>query len=82
MENRFKITDCLLFNTIQSENKLGSYYGHFVFMLHAHIPYVVSHGKWPYGTDWLAEAAAETYLPLLNTLSELENEGMTKRNFL
>lgn len=50
-------------------------------MLHAHIPYVVSHGKWPYGTDWLAEAAAETYLPLLNTLSELENEGMTKRNF-
>ncbi len=58
---------------------MGSFYGHFVFMLHAHIPYVVSHGKWPHGTDCLAEAAAETYLPLLNTLNELENEGISPR---
>ncbi len=49
-------------------------YGSFILVLHSHIPYVVSHGKWPHGTDWLSEAAAETYLPFLRILRELEQE--------
>ena len=50
-------------------------YGNFAFVLHSHLPYVLSHGRWPHGTDWLSEAAAETYLPILNILSELIEEG-------
>ena len=49
--------------------------GHFAFVLHSHLPYVLSHGRWPHGTDWLNEAAAETYLPILRILEELITEG-------
>ena len=44
--------------------------------LHAHLPYVVNHGTWPHGLEWLLEAAAETYLPLLRTLRNLERDGI------
>ncbi len=49
----------------------------FCLVLHAHLPYVLSHGRWPHGTDWLNEAAAETYLPLLDAFCELVDEGVT-----
>ena len=49
--------------------------GYIVLVLHAHLPYVLSHGKWPYGSDWLCEAACETYIPLLNTLGALAGKG-------
>ena len=44
--------------------------------LHAHLPYVVHHGTWPHGMEWLHEAAAETYLPLLRVLGRLERDGI------
>ncbi len=50
--------------------------GYFAFVLHSHLPYVLSHGRWPHGTDWLCEAAAETYLPILKVLNELVDEGL------
>ncbi|MEX2671772.1 MAG: 1,4-alpha-glucan branching protein domain-containing protein [Phycisphaeraceae bacterium] len=43
-------------------------YGSFVLVLHGHLPYVLRHGVWPHGEDWLYEAAAETYLPLLEMI--------------
>lgn len=46
-------------------------YGRFAFVLHGHIPYVLSHGRWPHGSDWLCEAAAETYLPLIELVERL-----------
>lgn len=46
------------------------------FTLHAHLPYVVNHGTWPHGIEWLHEAAAETYLPLLRVLRNLERDGI------
>src|SRR5437667_12289953 len=46
--------------------------GYVTFVLHAHLTYVVNHGTWPHRQDWLHEAAAETYLPLLRVLRELE----------
>ena len=46
------------------------------FTLHAHLPYVVNHGTWPHGMEWLHEAAAETYLPLLSVLRNLERDGI------
>jgi 1,4-alpha-glucan branching enzyme len=50
--------------------------GHVTFALHSHLPYVVNHGTWPHGMEWLHEAAAETYLPLLRVMAELEQQGL------
>ena len=50
--------------------------GFLSFTLHAHLPYVVNHGTWPHGIEWLHEAAAETYLPLLRVLGNLERDGI------
>ncbi|MBT8398088.1 MAG: DUF1957 domain-containing protein [Gemmatimonadetes bacterium] len=47
---------------------------HFVLTLHSHLPYVLNHGRWPHGSDWLCEATMDTYLPLLEALLELEEE--------
>ena len=47
----------------------------FVLTLHSHLPYVLHHGRWPHGSDWLCEAALDTYLPLLEKLQELAQEG-------
>jgi 1,4-alpha-glucan branching enzyme len=51
----------------------------FVLVLHSHIPYVLSHGSWPHGVDWLFEAAAESYLPLLDVFRRLGDEGIPPR---
>lgn len=53
--------------------------GTLVFVLHSHLPYVLAHGRWPHGIDWLNEAAAETYIPLLNALNLLVDEGYSPR---
>ena len=50
--------------------------GFLSFTLHAHLPWVVNHGTWPHGIEWLHEAAAETYLPLLRVLGNLERDGI------
>ena len=49
--------------------------GYFSFVLHSHLPYVISHGQWPHGMDWLNEAAAETYLPLVDTFRRAGGNG-------
>lgn len=56
--------------------KNGRPQGYITFTLHAHLPYVVHHGTWPHGLEWLLEAAAETYLPLLRVLKNLERDGL------
>jgi len=50
--------------------------GYLTFTLHSHLPYVLSHGVWPHGADWLNEATAECYIPLLDILYSLEREGI------
>lgn len=44
----------------------------FVLVLHGHLPWVVHHGRWPHGEEWLHEAVAETWLPLLSALGRLD----------
>lgn len=51
--------------------------GNYVLILHTHLPYVLHHGTWPHGSDWLCEAVAECYLPLLNVFYELAGEGIS-----
>jgi 1,4-alpha-glucan branching enzyme len=48
----------------------------FVFTLHSHLPYVLNHGRWPHGSDWITEAAIDTYLPLIESLRALDQEGV------
>jgi 1,4-alpha-glucan branching enzyme len=48
----------------------------FVLALHSHLPYVLNHGRWPHGSDWLCEAAIDTYLPLLEQLRGLADRGI------
>ncbi len=51
----------------------------FALVLHAHLPYVRSHGLWPFGEETLYEAMAETYLPLIRALERLWQEGIEAR---
>lgn len=53
--------------------------GYFTFILHTHLPYVLHHGKWPHGSDWLSEAAAECYIPLLESLNRLKEKGLNPK---
>jgi 1,4-alpha-glucan branching enzyme len=53
--------------------------GRFMLVLHSHMPYVLSHGKSPHGTDWIFESAIECYLPLLDTLERLRQQGIKPR---
>lgn len=53
--------------------------GRFLLCLHSHMPYVLSHGKSPHGTDWLNESAAECYLPILDALDRLNQIGIRPR---
>lgn len=50
--------------------------GNFALVLHSHLPFVIGHGKWPHGMDWLNEAAAETYIPLLNIMYSMVDDGI------
>ncbi|HUK22541.1 MAG TPA: 1,4-alpha-glucan branching protein domain-containing protein [Gemmatimonadales bacterium] len=48
----------------------------FVLALHSHLPYVLNHGRWPHGSDWLCEAALDTYLPLIDVLQGLARDDI------
>jgi 1,4-alpha-glucan branching enzyme len=39
-------------------------------VLHSHMPYVEGFGTWPFGEEWLWEAIACVYLPLLDLIDE------------
>ncbi|HYN91201.1 MAG TPA: 1,4-alpha-glucan branching protein domain-containing protein [Thermoleophilaceae bacterium] len=42
--------------------------GALALVLHSHMPYVEGFGTWPFGEEWLWEAVACVYLPLLDLL--------------
>ena len=42
----------------------------FVLTLHSHLPWVLHHGRWPHGSDWICEAALDSYLPLIAMLDD------------
>src|SRR5713226_9354637 len=44
-------------------------------MLHSHLPYVRQAGVWPHGEEMVHEAICDTYLPLLDALYDLAEEG-------
>ena len=44
--------------------------GRLAIVLHSHMPYVEGYGTWPFGEEWLWEAMASSYLPLLGLLDD------------
>ena len=50
--------------------------GAFTFVLHSHLPYARQAGMWPHGEEWVHEAIADTYIPILDSLNELVDEGI------
>ena len=50
---------------------MGEPLGCLCLVLHGHLPYVLHHGTYPHGEAWLYEAAAETYLPVLEMIGEV-----------
>ncbi len=42
--------------------------GELAIVLHTHMPYVEGFGTWPFGEEWLWEAIAGCYVPLLDVL--------------
>lgn len=46
----------------------GERSGELAVVLHTHMPYVEGFGTWPFGEEWLWEAIATSYVPLLDVL--------------
>lgn len=49
--------------------------GTFCLVLHSHLPHLAHHGRWPVGEEWLYQAWAHAYLPVLDVLDRLAAEG-------
>ena len=48
-------------------------------VLHTHLPWLAHHGSWPVGEEWLYQAWAGSYLPVLGLLERLAAEGRARR---
>ena len=49
--------------------------GELAIVLHSHMPYVEGFGTWPFGEEWLFEAMATSYLPLIELFRRWAGEG-------
>lgn len=49
--------------------------GRFALVLHSHLPWLVHHGRWPVGEEWLYQSWAASYLPVARVLRTLAAEG-------
>ncbi|MGH3515834.1 MAG: 1,4-alpha-glucan branching protein domain-containing protein [Haloechinothrix sp.] len=54
--------------------------GTFCLVLHSHLPWLSHHGSWPVGEEWLYQAWAHSYLPVVDLLRRFADEG--KRDVL
>lgn len=52
--------------------------GELALVLHTHMPYVEGFGTWPFGEEWLWEAMATSYLPLLEVLDRHAPDGAAR----
>ena len=50
--------------------------GSFALVLHSHLPWVAHHGAWPVGEEWLHQAWAASYNPLLDMFARLAERGL------
>ena len=53
---------------LRSSAQMSRDRGALALVLHTHMPYVEGFGTWPFGEEWLWEAIAGVYVPLLDVL--------------
>jgi len=58
-----------------SGSSTGPSVGTFCLVLHTHLPWLAHHGAWPVGEEWLHQAWATSYLPVVDVLERLAAEG-------
>jgi len=49
--------------------------GRFCLVLHTHLPWLLHHGSWPVGEEWLYQSWAHAYLPVIDVLTRLGDAG-------
>lgn len=49
--------------------------GTFCLVVHSHLPWLPHHGTWPVGEEWLYQAWAHSYLPMVELLERFAAEG-------
>lgn len=60
-----------------SSPKKADAVGRFCLVLHTHLPWLLHHGSWPVGEEWLYQSWAHAYLPVIDVLRRLGAEGRT-----
>ena len=50
--------------------------GQFTLVLHSHLPWLVNHGRWPVGEEWLYQSWGSSYQPVFDVLRRLADDGM------
>lgn len=56
---------------------MADFHGSYILVLHTHMPWVMYHEGLE--VEWLLEAAAETYIPLLDVMYKLVDEGISPK---
>lgn len=51
--------------------------GRLAIVLHSHSPWLLGHGDWPVGEEWLRQAWAHSYLPVIAMLRDRAGRGRT-----
>ncbi|MCP2259911.1 1,4-alpha-glucan branching enzyme [Streptoalloteichus tenebrarius] len=49
--------------------------GSFCLVLHSHLPWLAHHGSWPVGEEWLYQAWAHSYLPVIDLVERMAERG-------
>ncbi|SHG04745.1 1,4-alpha-glucan branching protein domain-containing protein [Streptoalloteichus hindustanus] len=50
--------------------------GSFCLVLHSHLPWLARHGSWPVGEEWLYQAWAHSYLPVVDLAERMAERGL------
>ena len=53
--------------------------GRLAIVLHSHLPWLLGYGTWPVGEEWLRQAWAHSYIPVLALLRERAERGLTSQ---
>jgi 1,4-alpha-glucan branching enzyme len=58
-------------SSASAERRPSGELGDLAIVLHSHMPYVEGFGTWPFGEEWLFDAVARSYLPVLQAARDL-----------
>src|SRR5262249_62187451 len=61
----------LMSSSVPADPGASGELGDLAIVLHSHMPYVEGFGTWPFGEEWLFDAIARSYLPVLNVARDL-----------